>query len=260
MRLHKTVGVKVGRVQVGGGAPVVVQSMTLTDTADAGARRAVHRARRSRIGDGAGDRQPARSRGRRAGDQAADARRRLHGAAHRRLPLQRSPAHRNSRPAPARSTSTASTRATSAPAGAATSSSPPSARSRSTSKPVRIGVNGGSLNQELVVARMQENTDRDLGKSSEEIINECMVLSAIESTALAIESGLRKGSDHHLVQDLAAARSDRRLPGAARARRISRCISRPDRAGMGAEGLVWSASAIERPACRGDLATRSASR
>ena len=30
-------------------------------------------------------------------------------------------------------------------------------------KPVRIGVNGGSLNQELVVAKMQENTDRDLG-------------------------------------------------------------------------------------------------
>ena len=59
-------------------------------------------------------------------------------------------------------------------------------------KPVRIGVNGGSLNQELVVAKMQENTDRDLGKTSEEIINECMVLSAVESTALAIESGLRK--------------------------------------------------------------------
>src|SRR5436853_4095597 len=32
-------------------------------------------------------------------------------------------------------------------------------------KPVRIGVNGGSLNQELVVSRMQENTDRGLGKS-----------------------------------------------------------------------------------------------
>mgnify|MGYP006203027605 CR=1 FL=1 len=27
-------------------------------------------------------------------------------------------------------------------------------------KPVRIGVNGGSLNQELVLAKMQENTDR----------------------------------------------------------------------------------------------------
>src|SRR5215813_3676242 len=37
IRVHKTVGVKVGRVQVGGGAPVVVQSMTMTDTANAAA-------------------------------------------------------------------------------------------------------------------------------------------------------------------------------------------------------------------------------
>src|SRR5207344_162598 len=40
IRFHKTVGVRVGGphgVQVGGGAPVVVQSMTLTDTADAAA-------------------------------------------------------------------------------------------------------------------------------------------------------------------------------------------------------------------------------
>src|SRR3954466_5762679 len=35
VRIHKTVGVRVGGVQVGGGAPVVVQSMTMTDTADA---------------------------------------------------------------------------------------------------------------------------------------------------------------------------------------------------------------------------------
>src|SRR6185436_1570765 len=35
VKLHRTVGVKVGTVQVGGGAPIVVQSMTLTDTADA---------------------------------------------------------------------------------------------------------------------------------------------------------------------------------------------------------------------------------
>src|SRR5881394_4455132 len=41
IRVHKTVGVNVGdgvrtrKVQVGGGAPVVVQSMTMTDTADA---------------------------------------------------------------------------------------------------------------------------------------------------------------------------------------------------------------------------------
>src|SRR5919112_2152860 len=35
LKLHKTVGVRVGSVLVGGGAPVVVQSMTMTDTADA---------------------------------------------------------------------------------------------------------------------------------------------------------------------------------------------------------------------------------
>src|SRR5687768_8115167 len=38
VRLHKTVGVRVGGVngiQVGGGAPIAVQSMTMTDTADA---------------------------------------------------------------------------------------------------------------------------------------------------------------------------------------------------------------------------------
>ena len=32
---HRTVPVKVGAVTVGGGAPVAVQSMTMTDTADA---------------------------------------------------------------------------------------------------------------------------------------------------------------------------------------------------------------------------------
>ena len=63
---------------------------------------------------------------------------------------------------------------------------------RDQGKPVRIGVNGGSLNQELVVAKMQENTDRNLGHTSEEIINECMVLSAVQSTELALENGLRK--------------------------------------------------------------------
>ena len=34
-RLHRTTSVTVGDVQIGGGAPVAVQSMTLTDTADA---------------------------------------------------------------------------------------------------------------------------------------------------------------------------------------------------------------------------------
>src|SRR6185295_2631693 len=59
-------------------------------------------------------------------------------------------------------------------------------------KPVRIGVNAGSLNQELVMDKMQENTDKDLGKDADEIINECMIISALQSTELALECGLRK--------------------------------------------------------------------
>src|SRR6266853_147520 len=110
-------------------------------------------------------------------------------------------------------------------------------------KPVRIGVNGGSLNQDLVVAKMQENTDRSLGKTSEEIINECMVLSAIESTALAIESGLRK--DQIIISCKTSRPRD--LIGVYRA--LAKQTDQPlhlglTEAGMGMKGLVWSASAM----------------
>ena len=37
VKIHQPVGVRGGNVQIGGGAPVVVQSMTMTDTADAAA-------------------------------------------------------------------------------------------------------------------------------------------------------------------------------------------------------------------------------
>ena len=56
-------------------------------------------------------------------------------------------------------------------------------------KPVRIGVNGGSLNQELVSPRCRKTPTATSALSSEEIINECMVLSALQSTELALESG-----------------------------------------------------------------------
>ncbi len=110
-------------------------------------------------------------------------------------------------------------------------------------KPVRIGVNGGSLNQELVVSRMQENTDRHLGKSSEEIINECMVLSAIQSTELALEAGLRKD------QIIISCKTSRPRDLIAVYRDLARQTDQPlhlglTEAGMGMKGLVWSASAM----------------
>ncbi len=110
-------------------------------------------------------------------------------------------------------------------------------------KPVRIGVNGGSLNQELVVAKMQENTDRNLGKSSEDVIDECMVISALESTALALESGLRKDQ---IIISCKVSRPRDLL-------RVYRDLaSKTDQplhlglteAGMGIKGVAWSASAL----------------
>jgi (E)-4-hydroxy-3-methylbut-2-enyl-diphosphate synthase len=110
-------------------------------------------------------------------------------------------------------------------------------------KPVRIGVNGGSLNQELVVAKMQENTARHLGKTSEEIINECMVLSAVESTALALDSGLRRD------QIIVSCKTSRPRDLIAVYRTLARETDQPlhlglTEAGMGLKGLVWSASAM----------------
>ncbi|MGD1146645.1 MAG: flavodoxin-dependent (E)-4-hydroxy-3-methylbut-2-enyl-diphosphate synthase [Thermoanaerobaculaceae bacterium] len=110
-------------------------------------------------------------------------------------------------------------------------------------KPVRIGVNAGSLNQELVTAKMAENTDRNLGKTSGAIIAECMVLSALQSTELALASGLRSdqiviscklSQPNELIavyRDLAA-RTDQPLHLGL------------TEAGMGIKGLIWSATAI----------------
>jgi (E)-4-hydroxy-3-methylbut-2-enyl-diphosphate synthase len=110
-------------------------------------------------------------------------------------------------------------------------------------KAIRIGVNGGSLNQELVVRKMQENTDRDLGLTSDQILNECMVLSALESTALAIENGV--GTDQIVISCKVS--KPRALIDVYR--ELARRTSQPlhlglTEAGMGIKGLTWSASAM----------------
>src|SRR5438309_8968535 len=110
-------------------------------------------------------------------------------------------------------------------------------------KPVRIGVNGGSLNQELVMAKMQENTDRNLGKSSEEIINEGMVLSALQSTELAVESGLRYD------QIIISCKTSRPRDLITVYRELSSKTEQPlhlglTEAGMGMKGQIWSAASL----------------
>jgi (E)-4-hydroxy-3-methylbut-2-enyl-diphosphate synthase len=93
------------------------------------------------------------------------------------------------------------------------------------------------------MAKMQENTDRQLGRDSDDIINECMVLSGLQSTELALESGL---TENQIIISCKVSRP-RHLIDVYRA--LARQTHQPlhlglTEAGMGTKGLVWSASAI----------------
>jgi (E)-4-hydroxy-3-methylbut-2-enyl-diphosphate synthase len=245
VRLHKSVPVRVGRVQVGGGAPVVVQSMTMTDTADARAtaQQAIELAEAGselvritvNVPEAAAAVPEIRQRMRDAGCDAP-----LIGDFHYNghLLLTRYP-----------ECATALDKYRINPGNVGTG------KRRDEQfmtickvavdhgKPVRIGVNGGSLNQELVMAQMQENTDRALNKGSEQIVNECMVLSALQSTELALEAGLRR--DQILISCKVS-----RPPDLIQVYRdLAAKTSQPlhlglTEAGMGMKGLIWSATSI----------------
>jgi (E)-4-hydroxy-3-methylbut-2-enyl-diphosphate synthase len=245
LKLHRTVGVRVGSVQVGGGAPVVVQSMTMTDTADAQgtAQQCVELAEAGsemvrvtvNVPEAAQAVPEIKQRMLDAGVAAP-----LIGDFHYNghLLLTRYPA-----------CAAALDKYRINPGNVGTGKRRDEqfaticAVARDRDKPVRIGVNGGSLNQELVLSKMQENTDRDLGLTSEEIINECMVLSALQSTQLALESGLRKD------QIIISCKTSRPRDLIAVYRDLARRTDQPlhlglTEAGMGMKGLVWSASAM----------------
>src|SRR5918994_1908766 len=245
IRLHKTVGVKVGPVQVGGGAPVAVQSMTNTDTPDveSTARQCIELAEAGsemvRITVNVPD----------AAEAVSEIKKRMldagvtapligdfHYNGHQLL---------TKYPDCARALDKYRINPGNVGTGRRRDEqfSTICQVAADNGKPVRIGVNGGSLNQELVMSKMQENTDLALGKTSEEIINECMVLSALDSTALALESGLRKD------QIIISCKVSRPLHLIAVYRELAKRTDQPlhlglTEAGMGIKGLVWSASAM----------------
>src|SRR6187402_253289 len=177
VRVHKTIGVRVGRVQVGGGAPVVVQSMTMTDTTDAAAtaQQCIELADAGsemvrvtvNVPEAAAAVPEIKQRMLDAGCEAP-----LIGDFHYNghLLLTRYP-----------DCASALDKYRINPGNVGTGARRDEqfamicAVAREHGKPVRIGVNGGSLNQELVMQRMQENTDQQLGRSSDDIINDCMV-------------------------------------------------------------------------------------
>jgi (E)-4-hydroxy-3-methylbut-2-enyl-diphosphate synthase len=110
-------------------------------------------------------------------------------------------------------------------------------------KPVRIGVNWGSLDQALVARVMDENAKRNAPLDSRQIIHEIMVTSALESAARAESLGL--GRDHIVlsakmsgVQDLISVYREL----------ASRCDYALHlgltEAGMGSKGIVASTAAL----------------
>jgi len=114
---------------------------------------------------------------------------------------------------------------------------------RDNGKPVRIGVNGGSLDPELVTEKMAEHAQLGSGKSAEEILEECMVLSALESTDLALASGLTK--DQIIIScKVSSAQELIRIYS-----ELSEKTDQPlhlglTEAGMGSKGIVSSAAAM----------------
>ena len=245
LHFHRTVPVLVGHVQVGGGAPVVVQSMTMTDTADARAtaQQCIE------LAEAGSEMVRVTVNTPEAAAAVAEIKQRMLDAGCRapligdfhytgHLLLTRFP-----------DAARALDKYRINPGNVGTGKRRDEQFTTickvavDHGKPVRIGVNGGSLNQELVMARMQENTDREQGLTSDEIINECMVLSALQSTDLALEAGLTRN------QIIISCKLSRPRDLIAVYRDLSKKTSQPlhlglTEAGMGIKGLVWSASAL----------------
>ena len=110
-------------------------------------------------------------------------------------------------------------------------------------RPVRIGVNWGSLDQELLTSLMDENAKSATPKDTAQITRDAMVESALQSAARAEEIGL--GRDHIVlsckvsgVQDLIAVYRDL----------AARCDYALHlgltEAGMGTKGIVASTAAM----------------
>ena len=110
-------------------------------------------------------------------------------------------------------------------------------------KPVRIGVNWGSLDQELALRLMDENGKSAHPKSADEVLREALIVSAISSAERAEALGL--GGDQIIlsckvsgVQDLIAVY-----------RELARRCDYPlhlglTEAGMGSKGIVASSAAL----------------
>jgi (E)-4-hydroxy-3-methylbut-2-enyl-diphosphate synthase len=240
-----SVAVKVGAVTIGGSAPIVVQSMTNTDTADVDASvaqvqllaRAGSELVRLTVNN----------------DEAAAAipyiRERLDamGVA---VPLVGDfhfNGHRLLKAHPACAQALAKLRINPGNVGRGSKRDPQFAQMIEVAcrhqKPVRIGVNWGSLDQDLLTRLMDENSRAAEPKAAIDVMREAIVVSALQSASRALELGMRAdqiviSAKVSGVQDLIAVYRDL----------AARCTYALHlgltEAGMGSKGIVSSTAGI----------------
>jgi (E)-4-hydroxy-3-methylbut-2-enyl-diphosphate synthase len=110
-------------------------------------------------------------------------------------------------------------------------------------KPVRIGVNWGSLDQALLTRMMDENSRLDEPKDAREVTMEAMVVSALNSAALAEKHGLR--ADQIILSAKVSGVQDLIDVYRSLAARCSYPLHLGlTEAGMGAKGVVASSAAL----------------
>ncbi len=110
-------------------------------------------------------------------------------------------------------------------------------------KAMRIGVNAGSLDQELVAEKMNLNLEEDTGKEPGQVLAECMIESALRSTESALEHGLSKN------QIIISCKTSEPQVLIALYRELTEKTEQPlhlglTEAGMGIKGTVWSAASM----------------
>jgi (E)-4-hydroxy-3-methylbut-2-enyl-diphosphate synthase len=242
---RSSVQVSVGPVRVGGGAPIVVQSMTNTDTADIAATTAqVQSLARAgselvRITVNSAE----------AAAAVAPIRARL-DALGVRVPLIGDfhfNGHKLLREYPECAAALAKYRINPGNVGRGSKRDPQFAEMIETAirydKPVRIGVNWGSLDPELLTRLMDENSRLPAPRTAQEVMREAVVQSALTSAARAEELGLAHAriilsAKVSGVQDLIAIYSD-----------LARRCDYPlhlglTEAGMGSKGIVASTAGM----------------
>jgi (E)-4-hydroxy-3-methylbut-2-enyl-diphosphate synthase len=110
-------------------------------------------------------------------------------------------------------------------------------------KPVRIGVNWGSLDPELLARMMDENAGRSQPLQAEEVMREAVIRSALESARQAEEWGL--GADRIVISCKMSQVQDLIAVYRSLAQRCDYALHLGlTEAGMGSKGIVASAAAL----------------